>query len=90
MSKTLQYIVNIFYGLIVVVAAFYIPFQAYDYYSTPLESRFFHPSHDMFKPSGFVGHGLGILGSLLMVIGVGVYMARKRLRAFRRLGLLKH
>ncbi|MDY0077440.1 MAG: hypothetical protein RBR87_09205 [Bacteroidales bacterium] len=90
MSKTLRHIVNTFYGLIVLFATLYVSSLAYDYYATPLESRFFHPSHEMFKPSGSVGHGLGILGSLLMIIGVAVYMARKRLRVFRRLGLLKH
>lgn len=90
MSKTLRLIVNTFYGVIIVFATLYVSFQAYDYYATPIESRFFHPSHEMFKPSGFAGHGLGILGSLLMIVGVAVYMARKRLRVFRRLGLLKY
>ena len=90
MTKKTQLIVNTFYGVIVLFATLYITFQAYDYYATPIESRFFHPSHEMFKPSGFAGHGLGILGSLLLIIGVGVYIARKRLKSMRRMGLLKH
>ncbi len=90
MSKTVNRIVNAFYGLVVLFATLFIAFQAYDYYATPIESRFFHTSHEMFKPSGFAGHGLGILGSLFMIIGVGLYMARKRIKVFRRMGLLKH
>ena len=90
MSKTVNRIVNAFYGLVVLFATLFITFQAYDYYATPIESRFFHPSHEMFKPSGFAGHGLGIFGSLCMLVGVGVYIARKRLKVLRKLGLLKH
>lgn len=90
MSKTVNRFVNVFYSLVVLFATLFVAFQAYDYYATPLESRFFHPSHEMFKPSGMAGHGLGIVGSLCMLVGVGVYIARKRLKAFRNLGLLKH
>jgi len=55
-----------------------------------MEERFYHADHDLFKPSGPLGHGLGIIGSLLMFIGVSTYMLRKRVRAFSRFGLLKH
>lgn len=37
-----------------------------------------------------MGHGLGIIGSALMIIGVFTYMARKRQRSLMRLGVLKH
>jgi hypothetical protein len=60
------------------------------YYSTILEERFYHPDHDLFKPSGLFGHGLGIIGTLLIVIGVFSYMARKRYRIFSRFGRLKY
>jgi hypothetical protein len=60
------------------------------YYSTSLEERFYHPDHDLFKPSGLFGHGLGVIGSLLIVIGVFSYMARKRYRFLSRLGRLKY
>lgn len=60
------------------------------YYQTSLEERFFHPDHDLFKPSGLLGHGLGIFGSLLMLIGVVSYMARKRYKMLSRLGQIKH
>ncbi len=44
----------------------------------------------MLKPSGILGHGIGIIGSLFIIIGVFSYMARKRYRFLSRLGLLKH
>ena len=60
------------------------------YYGTALEERFYHPDHAILKPSGAIGHGLGIIGTLLILIGVSTYMMRKRLRSWRSLGVLKH
>ena len=48
------------------------------YYNTPLEERFYHPQHDSFKPSGTFGHGLGVAGTLMILFGVSIYIARKR------------
>lgn len=60
------------------------------YYQTGLQERFFHEQNEWLKPSGLVGHGLGMIGSLMMIVGVFGYMARKRFRSLSRLGLLKH
>ncbi len=54
------------------------------------EDRVYHTDHKMLKPSGTIGHGLGIIGSFLIIVGVGTYMVRKRYRIFSRLGFLKH
>lgn len=62
----------------------------YDYYSTPLEERFFNPQHNSLKPSGILGHGFGIIGTLMMIIGVSTYMIRKRYRKLFSFGFLKH
>ena len=67
-----------------------IAVYGFDYYSTSMEERFFNPLHNLLKPSGWVGHGLGIIGSFMMLIGVSSYMIRKRVRKLSRLGLLKH
>jgi hypothetical protein len=64
--------------------------NGYEYYKTPIEERFFQPKHSSLKPSGAVGHGLGILGTLMMIFGVTVYMVRKRVRSFFNWGYLKH
>jgi hypothetical protein len=42
------------------------------------------------KPSGSLGHGYGIAGSLMMIFGVSIYMIRKRVRRFFNIGYLKH
>jgi hypothetical protein len=79
-------------GLVLVVISIIAYFLnvGSDYYSTSLEERYFNPSHDSLKASGIVGHGLGIIGSLLIVIGVFSYMTRKRFRRFSRVGVLKY
>lgn len=63
---------------IVIAVTLYLAYTGYTYYKTPLEERFYHPNHDWFKPSGAYGHGLGIIGTLLILIGVSLYIARKR------------
>lgn len=75
---------------IVVLVFFFLLFQGMSYYLTPLEERFYHPRHDWFKPSGAMGHGLGIVGTLLIIIGVFGYQAKKRFRSLARLGRLKY
>lgn len=62
----------------------------WDYYITPQVERAYHPQHDLFKPTGFIGHGLGILGTLLIITGVSTYSIRKRVRRFYRIGKLQH
>ena len=63
--------------------------NGYQYYSTPLLTRFFNPQDNLLKPSGLLGQGLGVLGSFMMIIGVAVYMIRKRFRSFFHVGYLK-
>jgi hypothetical protein len=59
-----------------------------DYYLTPLAERPFHLRYDELKPSGFVGHGYGIVGSLMIIAGVAMYSSRKRMRSLSGLGKL--
>jgi hypothetical protein len=90
MPKTLH---RIFLGIMVVIVGFAIIFlliNGLEYYRTGLEERAFSPDHDTLKPSGLMGHGLGIIGSLLIIIGVSSYMARKRYRFMSRMGLVKN
>ncbi|NTW23353.1 MAG: hypothetical protein HGA37_01535 [Lentimicrobium sp.] len=76
--------------LIVTASLVYLIDFGLSYYRLPIEERFFHPDYANLKPSGAWGHGLGIIGSLLIVVGVLIYILRKRYRIFSRLGLLKH
>lgn len=67
-----------------------LAWAGYSYYRLPLEERFFHSAHAVLKPAGIWGHGMGIAGSLSMILGIVLYMARKRMRYLSRFGLLKH
>lgn len=60
-----------------------------DYYLVPLPERPFSPLHAQFAPTGLVGQGLGIVGTLMMAFGVVSYGLRKRVRAFAKLGKLR-
>jgi len=75
---------------IVFVATILLIFKGISYYNVSLEERVYHPDHALLKPSGTMGHGMGIIGSSFMIIGMLSYMIRKRYRLFSRLGLLKH
>lgn len=77
-------------ALIVLGVFVFLTITGLSYYSSPLEERFYHPAHEGLKPSGIIGHGLGIFGTLIILIGVFGYMARKRFRSLSRLGVLKH
>jgi len=65
-------------------------FWGYSYYNTSFEQRPFHPEHTLLKPSGPMGHGLGILGTLLILIGVFSYIGRKKNKFLPRVGALKY
>ena len=75
---------------VVLATIIILTWMGYSYYSLPIESRFFHPSHEFLKPGGIWGHGIGIIGTLLIIIGIVSYMARKRLRSMARMGVLKY
>jgi hypothetical protein len=77
-------------SLIVLFVAVYLAYSGYAYYSLGIEDRFYHPDNQTLKSSGLLGHGFGIIGSLLIVFGVALYMIRKRIRKFSRIGNLKH
>jgi len=75
---------------IIFIVTIYLIYSGLSYYNTSIEERVFHSDHSLLKPSGTLGHGLGIAGSLFMIIGVVSYMARKRYRVLSRIGILKH
>jgi len=74
-----------------VLAAFIVlGYIGFSFYNLPLEERYFHADYALLKPSGLLGHGLGILGTLLLLIGVFSYVLRKRVKTFSRVGVLKY
>lgn len=63
--------------------------EGFAYYFGPYTERPYSPLHDTYKPSGFIGQGLGILGTLMMLVGVVSYMVRKRWTFLHRFGKLR-
>ncbi len=72
-----------------IALALYPLVEGLAYYLTPLQERPFTALHEVFKPSGLVGQGLGIFGSLLIITGVATYSTRKRWGRLHRVGKLR-
>lgn len=90
MSKNKHFIFILLLSFIILAIVILLSYYGISFYNISIEERFFHPLYRTLKPSGTIGHGLGIIGSLFMLIGVLTYMLRKRYRIFSRFGLLKH
>lgn len=84
---------KIYRGVFIAIGFITFVFLVYwglSYYKTGFGERPFHPDHTLLKPSGPVGHGLGILGTLLILIGVFSYIGRKKKKLLPRVGALKY
>ena len=90
MNKTVHTIYIGVMVIITVLVTLYLAYTGIDYYNTALEERFYHPHHDWFKPSGAYGHGLGIVGTIMILFGVVIYIARKRYNFMSKLLRLKY
>ena len=89
MNKSLHQIYIILFFVVGIGAALLFGINGYQYYNAPIEERVFFAQHAALKPSGLWGHGLGIIGSLMMIFGVALYMIRKRTKLMN-FGFLKH
>ncbi len=78
MKKILHITSLILYTAIILGVTVFLTIFGSEYYGMPLEERFYNPLHEAYKPSGIIGHGLGIIGTLLIFIGVTFYIATKR------------
>ncbi len=90
MTKTFHRMYLAILAAIVFIAVITLIYNGISYYTLGLAERVYHTDHSDLKPSGFIGHGLGIAGTLLIIFGVSSYMARKRYRFLSRIGILKH
>lgn len=75
---------------VVILTVSILLYIGYSYYGTSMEQRYFLPENQSLKASGVIGHGLGIVGSLMILFAVFSYMARKRIQFFSRIGILKY
>jgi hypothetical protein len=78
--------------LVIFTVAVFVTLTIYgvDYYTTAISERHFHSQNELLKPTGLIGHGIGIVGSVFMIVGVFGYMARKRFRSLYRAGGIKY
>jgi len=90
MSKIAHSIYILVLVALTVATFFGLALYGADYYTTNLEERHSHAHYELLKPTGLIGHGMGIIGSGLMVIGVFGYMARKRFRSLSHFGVLAY
>lgn len=58
------------------------------YYRTPLRVRAYEPAHRVLRPSGSIGHPLGVVGIAMMTVPV-IYSVRKRWKPLARLGNMR-
>ena len=72
-------------GLLTLV---FIGYWGRDYYFIPLAEKYTSELHRVFGPSGLWGHGLGIIGSVFMLLNF-MYSWRKRFEFREKLGSLK-
>jgi hypothetical protein len=90
MTRIIHKLSLILYSLIILISLIILTYIGFSYYNKPIEERFFDPNYTLLKPSGLIGHGLGIIGSMLIVVGIFSYMIRKRYKMFARWGVLKY
>jgi hypothetical protein len=57
----------------------------WSYYSTEPIERSLHPYYNLLKPSGAVGHSLGIVGTAMMLM-IFLYSARKKSKLLQSIG----
>lgn len=60
-----------------------------EYYGLTQVERGHHPLHKEWKPSGFVSHGIGIVGSAMILLLL-LYIARKRWRFMHNWGNIRY
>ena len=57
-----------------------------DYFSQPVAGRAGHPMHGVFGPTGTVGGAFGVAVPIVLSMGAGLLLARRRLSALHGLG----
>jgi hypothetical protein len=62
--------------------------QGWQYYRTPLRVRAYLPQHALLRPSGLIGHSVGVAGVVMMLVPV-LYSIRKKWRRMARVGSMK-
>jgi hypothetical protein len=89
-SKAIHILFILLLVLLGVLSISVIGLKGCSYYTTAVAERPFHPDYDLWKPTGFLGHGLGFLGTAMIVFGVSMYSSRKRIKALSHWGKITY
>ena len=76
------------FALATAVLVSWTVWSGWSFFTTTMAERPHHPDFREFRAAGTVGHGVGILGSLMIVLLL-LYSLRKRLRALQHAGDLR-
>jgi hypothetical protein len=77
-------------AFIVIAVTIYLTQLGYSFYQTPIEERFYHPAYHQLGAAGFLGQGLGIVGTLIIAFGVWGYIYAKKTLRFEKYVRLKY
>ncbi len=84
------------YFIIIIATILGLSYYGRAYYNLPIEERYYtstgelNQMHKLLYPSGYIGHNLGIYGTIFILLGLFSYMIRKRYKIFMELGALKY
>ncbi|KAA3615238.1 MAG: hypothetical protein DWQ05_14855 [Calditrichaeota bacterium] len=87
-KKQNDVVFNFFLAMMYTAAITVLLYYLYDglsFYLTPFIERAHHEDYRNLRPAGFRGHGLGILGTAMILL-LFLYSARKRFRVFQKFG----
>ena len=62
--------------------------DGWEYYNSPAAVRGYTAGHQLLRPTGRIGHLLGVIGFLMMLVPVA-YAIRKKAKRFRNFGSMK-
>lgn len=77
MKKNLVTLVIVLFYAFVIAFVVNVLYYGYEYYLLSIPDRPHHALHAVLKPGGLYGHGMGILGSIMILL-LFLYSARKR------------
>ena len=87
-DKSYNIVFRIIWILFVVFISFFLYSKYKPYISVPEFARHISPMHLSLKPSGSIGHALGFIGSIMMLLCYVLYYFRKKFECFDSLGSL--
>ncbi len=87
-SRRIHTVVLVILSAAVAALVLWTLLRGWDFYTTPMADRPHHPDFRAFRPAGRVGHGVGILGTAMILLLL-VYSLRKRVKFMRRWGDLR-